>query len=276
MTKRDEDLLQELGRAGREGLDVPADRRWDALSAGELSEEDAAALEALAKLSEEGREAYEAFRPIDEAARARMAESALAAAGVAVKPEGERAPSKDARATSEPANDAGAKAEVIPLRARRRGIAMAVAAALAAAAAWAVVGPGATPALPGYSMKVSGEHDQRAAPAPAGDVARLGPGARLTLVLRPDRAVSGPVAVRGFVSRGAGWEPWRVPAQVAPDGAVRIAGAREELFPGATSGHLMIAVAVGRAEALPTDPDAAGHGVRVLRARVELHAGGSP
>lgn len=275
MRKREEDLLHELGRAGREGLDVSADRRWDALSAGELSEEDAAALEALAKGSEEGRAAYEAFRPIDEAARAKMAAAALAEAGVTVKREGESAPAKDGPAHDTPANDAHAKAAVTPLRSRL-GLVGAVAAALAAAAAWAVVGPGAAPGLPAYSMKMTGEREQRADPPPAGDVARLGPGARLTLVLRPDRAVKEPIAARGFVSRGAGWEPWRVPMQIAPDGAVRIAGAREELFPGAAAGTLTIAVAVGRAADLPADPDAASRSVRVLRARVELHDGGSP
>lgn len=292
MTTRDDDLLALLGRAGREGLDVSADRRWDALSGDEISAEDRAALEAIAEHSEEGREAFEAFRPIGAGARAQMTEDVLAslnAAATREEPANSAARSDETpraadviagagESAARPANDAAGA----PSSRRRWVGAVALATSLAAAAAFAlIVRSGRPPPLPGYAITVTGEHDERATPAPDGDVVRLGPGARLRIVLRPDHRVEGPIAVRGFLARADRWTAWDVPATVAPDGAVLILGAREDLFPGAAPGLCTIALAVGRKDALPSNPDALaqahdGEAIRVMRIRVDLHDGGSP
>ncbi|MFT3765383.1 MAG: hypothetical protein QM820_07705 [Minicystis sp.] len=289
MTTRDDDLLALLGRAGREGLDVSADRRWDALSGDEISAEDRAALEAIAAQSEEGREAFEAFRPIGAGARAQMTEDVLASLNTAAtREEQATSPARSGEAMADvvgagesaarPANDAAGA----PSSRRRWVGAVALATSLAAAAAFAlIVRWGRPPPLPGYAITVTGEHDERATPAPDGDVVRLGPGARLRIVLRPDHRVEGPIAVRGFLARANRWTAWDVPATVAPDGAVLILGAREDLFPGAAPGLCTIALAVGRKDALPSTPDALarahdGEAIRVMRIRVDLHDGGSP
>jgi len=71
-------LLKALTDTAKE-IDPLADPRWEALAEGTLSAEDEAALAALARTSERHRALYEAFRPLDEAARARIAASLVAA-----------------------------------------------------------------------------------------------------------------------------------------------------------------------------------------------------
>ncbi|UQA61381.1 serine/threonine-protein kinase [Polyangium aurulentum] len=66
-------LLEELGRLAREE-DIMADPRWDALAAGTATPEDEAALLALASRYPKARAAYEALRPMDEAAMDRLVE----------------------------------------------------------------------------------------------------------------------------------------------------------------------------------------------------------
>jgi hypothetical protein len=63
----DENWIRELAKAHRERQaeeDGQLGKHWDRLSSGELSAEEEAELLALAEASEEGREAYEAFRPL--------------------------------------------------------------------------------------------------------------------------------------------------------------------------------------------------------------------
>ncbi|WP_437279180.1 hypothetical protein WME90_01070 [Sorangium sp. So ce375] len=251
---RDEELLEALGRAARE-RDPFVDPRWEALAEGKLSEEEAEAFRAEMRRSEEGRLAEEMLRPFDVEERRRKVRRLLA----------------ERRGTAA----AGAAARRFPWRK------VVPVASLAAAAALALLlRPRPPEPLPGYALVISAE---RGDPA-AGPAVHLRPGASLTMTLRPEEAVSGPVIVRAALVRAQGAARWDLPAgaaQISPTGAVRIAGAREALFPNGTIGAYEIVVAVGRPEAVPEDADAIAHaeprdGVRVLRAQVILDAEPSP
>ncbi|MEZ4294759.1 MAG: hypothetical protein R3B70_07260 [Polyangiaceae bacterium] len=83
----------------------------------------------------------------------------------------------------------------------------------------------------------------------------LGPDARLILVLRPSTAVTGPLEVRAFLAQGDRAAPFHPPVTVSPEGLVRIAGPRDTLFPGVSSGTARILLAVGRPGDLPPDSE---------------------
>ncbi|WP_437818397.1 hypothetical protein [Sorangium sp. So ce1078] len=198
---------------------------------------------------------------------------------------------------------------VIPLAATSgRARWLAVAAALAAAAAWLLVArpspegpvrllgdatgePGALALLsvPSYTVSIAGgEVGQRSASGDAGahETARLGPGSRLEIALRPATRVEGPVAVRAFLIAGDKALPWDVRAEVSAQGAARIAGDTETLFRGVPEGEWEIAIAIGRPEALPDRPVELAGGERdeaeklntfhVLRVKVQLLPGAAP
>ncbi|WP_437562217.1 hypothetical protein [Sorangium sp. So ce542] len=335
MTDRDEELLKALASAAR-AEDRASDPRWSARVHGALAQGELDALEALAQRSAEDREAWEASRPLDGEARARIADTILAglqangaergapaaSAGAPAASEGGAAASTGAPAASVPLAEAAGgprsaarsqaapAARVIPLAAapgRRRWIA--AAAVLAAAAAWVLIarpgpgrheggatgGPGALALLdapapvPDYAVSIAGgEAGQRSAngdPAAPG-TARLGPGSRLEIALRPATRVDGPVAVRAFLLAGDKALPWDVRPEVSAQGAARIAGDTEALFRGVPEGEWEIAIAIGRPEALPDRPAELADGppgegekpnaFRVLRLKVRLLPGAAP
>ncbi|WP_437337955.1 hypothetical protein [Sorangium sp. So ce394] len=342
MTDRDEELLKALASAAR-AEDRASDPRWSARVHGALAQDELDALEALAQRSAEDREAWEASRPLDGEARARIADRILAGLQANGAERGAQAASEGGAAvsTSGPAARAGAPAasvplaettgaplaettgaprsaassqatsagRVIPLAAapgRRRWLA--AAAVLAAAAAWVLVarlGPGhqgsatgdpgalalldAPAPVPDYAVSIAGgEAGQRSAngdPA-APEVARLGPGSRLEIALRPATRVEGPVAVRAFLIAGDKALPWDVRPEVSAQGAARIAGDTEALFRGVPEGEWEIAIAIGRPEALPDRPAELADGppgegetpnaFRVLRLKVRLLPGAAP
>jgi hypothetical protein len=234
----DDELLKELARVAREQKqDGKLDERWDGLSAGTLSDEERAELERLAAQSPEGKEAHEAFRPLDAAARER----------ISARLEQELAPARP----QAPAERREAK--VLPFR--RRGWQVASGAAVAAAAAVAafVLLPAQKgPPLPGYSLSLAGIQELRSDGAEA-EVARLEPGSQLVLVLRPEQAVGGRVEVRAFLFRDGEGRAWTPPMEVSEDGAVRIRGRVEELLP-LSPGEWTLAVAVGRPGEVPDEP----------------------
>jgi hypothetical protein len=201
-------LLRELAREAKDEMSRERDRldeRWDRLSAGTLTAEEEAELRALAATSEEAREAWEAFRPLDSGFQDRVVQAIQA----------DRAPA----------------AKVLPFsrRVARRGGWLAAAAAVAAVLLLTLRQPAA---LPQYHAELSGGDRQERAESGTG---RFAPGSPFELVLRPQTQVEGEVDVRFFLEGEGGLQPWPVPAEIAPGGAVRVAGTlgREiALFPG--------------------------------------------
>ncbi|WP_437979708.1 hypothetical protein [Sorangium sp. So ce117] len=295
----DDDLLKALARAAR-GQDRASDPRWSARALGTLEAGERDALEAEAQRSPEDREAWEASRPLDGEARARIADRILAglqasagergaeaggaaaeaaeaagAAAAAVEVAGAAAAAGAEAAGPPPPGQRAAAArggQVLPL-ARKPGRSpwRTAATALAAAAAAVLVvrlslegdrhhprglldDPGAVAMLPvpAYAMTLAGgEVRERSASSGAGATARLGPGSRLEITLRPTTRVDGPVAVRAFLIQGETARPWDVHADLSEQGAARIEGDTETLFPGVPEGEWEIAIAIGRPAALP-------------------------
>ncbi|WP_437520566.1 hypothetical protein WME79_27170 [Sorangium sp. So ce726] len=276
----DDDLLKALARAARE-QDRASDPRWSARALGTLAASERDALETEAQRSPEDREAWEASRPLDGDARSRIADQILAGLQASAGERGAEAAgaaAAGAETTGPPPpgqRTASARGgQVIPL-ARKPGRApwRIAAAALAAAAAAVLVvrlslegdrhqrrglldDPGAVAMLPvpAYAMTLAGgEVSERSASngADATATARLGPGSRLEIALRPATRVDGPVAVRAFLIQGDAARPWDVHADVSEQGAARIEGDTETLFHGVPVGEWEIAVAIGRPAALP-------------------------
>jgi hypothetical protein len=242
---QDDPMLKALAKAAQEA-DPLGDPRWEALAEGRLSQSEADALAAAAEASPELKEIFEAFRPLDDAARARIADGVLAG----VKGDG-AAPG--ARSEDE-VPIAGAPPPVhraSPAGRRRPALAAAaLVVALVASAFWISTrdeGP-----LPAYAIVVTGQRDVRSATDAPRDAPRLGPGSRLEITLRPATAARGPVSARGFLVRAGRARPWDAPTVVAEGGAVRVHGTREALFPGIEDGPLELVLAVGRPDALPS------------------------
>jgi hypothetical protein len=133
-------------------------------------------------------------------------------------------------------------------------------AALAAAAAVALlVGlPARAPSngdpLPAYEVSLlGGERSTRAEPAPTDPrpPLRLGPGSSLEIVLRPATPDRKPIAAGGFLIQDGRARVWPIQPEISPDGAIRVAGERETLFPNLAAGSYEIVIAVGRVGALP-------------------------
>ncbi len=254
----DDELLQAAGEAAREG-DPLQDERWDALPSGGLSEGDLAALRLLADQSDSARSAFEALQPLDEAAREQIVDGILAglAAGAPAAPLPEKTPGD------------GARVIAFPRRARRALGALAVAGSLAAAAALLLFLPRGVSSLPGYEASLVGEQAQRSS-APGAGVPQLGPGSRLELVLRPEVAVDGPVAVRSFLSCGAEVRSWDAPAVIADGGSIRVTGGYDALFGDLPTGSCELVFAVGRPSALPSSLEAVTAALREpVRSRTE-------
>jgi len=226
----DDPLLRALGDLAQHE-DPVEDPRLDELSADTLSEDER---QDLAKQNDDTmtNAAYEAFRPIGPEARERFVEAIV-----------------DQRACS-------TSAKVVPFPRRSRWmVGMAGVGALAAAAALLLVlSSGGPEPLPSYELMVlGGETTTRAEPAQG--TPRLLPGSRLELRLRPATGVKGPVDVRGALQFGQTVRAWNPPVDKDDRGAARIVGTREKLFPGVPDGRCTVVVAVGRPEALPSEPE---------------------
>ncbi|MDC0677001.1 hypothetical protein [Sorangium atrum] len=291
----DDDLLKALARVARE-QDRASDPRWSARALGTLAAGERDALEAEAQRTPEDREAWEASRPLDGEARARIADRILAGLQASA---GERGAETAGAAAATGAETTGAAAatgagtvgaeavgppppgqhtaaarggEVLPLpRKPDRAPWRTAATALAAAAAAVLIvrlslegdkhhprglldDPGALAMLPvpAYAMTLAGgEVSERSASSGADATARLGPGSRLEITLRPATRVDGPVALRAFLIQGETARPWDVHADLSEQGAARIEGDTEKLFSGVPEGEWEIAIAIGRPAALP-------------------------
>ncbi len=218
----DDQLLKALAQVAREDQKADAarlDERWDRLSAGTLEPEEEAALRALAETSDEARQAYEAFRPLDADFRARMVQALAdrideAPAGAMATPAAEPEP---------------AWARLLDrLQDRWRGASVfAAAVAAAGLAVWMIPGSReGLPPLPDYVLGLEGGLEAlRSEPTAGGEDRLFVPGNRFELLLRPATAESGPLAVRFFLAAaGEPPHPLELPVEVSAGGAVRVAG----------------------------------------------------
>jgi hypothetical protein len=160
-------------------------------------------------------------------------------------------------------------AQAAPRRPRRW--LMAVAPALAAAAVLLFfVWPQEGAPLPAYALELSGGRlAERGAAADA--IIRVGPGDRVSAVLRPATAISGEVAVRVFVNGQALPDAGALRVEQSADGALRISGLGPALAALAPGRH-RLQVAVGRPGRLPDDLPPSGavaEGVQLLSYEVE-------
>lgn len=242
--KHDDNLLRELGRLAREDLplaDGPIpDPRWDALARGMLSDEEQEDLRVEAAASPDGGRLWEAFRPFavgfEGRVLKRIDETRLATDDADVVPFPAAAPTPSPRW-------------------RRYSPTLALAAVLLLAVGlWRFGGERAAVApIPRYELRMEGVGATRSTSGEENAASRLVPGKRFTILLRPERDVSGPVLARVF-ARGAdgAWREWglaRDALETAPNGSLRLSAVLDaSLDPGLRS----LAFAVGLADALPS------------------------
>jgi hypothetical protein len=250
----DEDLLKAMGRAARNGQ--PLDERWDRLAAGELTDAEREELLEAAARSDEAADAYEAFRPLGAEFQARVVERLMAERAGGAR----RAP--DAVADEEAARSAAPAAEtagrnVVPFPRRTRpffALPLALAASLlVAVGVVTLLRQGATPALPGYGLRLDGQVALTRGEAPPPEAAPFASGNTFRLLLTPQTRVTGEVAAHAYLLTGDTVAPLPAPApRVSEDGAVLIEGevGRDVLLP---QGAARILVVVGRESKLP-DP----------------------
>jgi hypothetical protein len=259
----DDDILERLAEMARESEEeerARLDSRWDELSAGTLPEGERRALEAAAEASPQDRAALEAFSPLGREFHRRVA-ARLRAEGLV-------------GARARPASAAPWKP---PWKLWGPWLRWPALAAAAAAVLLVVLWPGGGPGpLPEYTATLTGGvQSMRSAPEPGEPERELpaatvfAPGNTLELVLRPRRAVEGPVAVaayRHMPGEPGAWVGWQPPLETSEAGTVRIRGrVGEEL--GLPSGDSTLLVAVGRP---PLPPPAELEGRLAAAARASI------
>jgi hypothetical protein len=232
----DDRMLRDLGELARhegEADQARFDERWDRLAAGTLTAEEEAELEALAGSSPEGKEAYEAFRPLGADFQARMV--AKVSAELAGAP---------------PVEPVEPPAPVLPFRRAARRVEVWLGAAAAAAASLFFLWP--VPALPPLSAYDADKPLVQSEYRGTGATAAV-PGSQVTLKVRPRTAVTGDLEARGFLSCAGGdlrsWQPqpsW----EISKRGIVTLEGRLEK---GLQPGDCEIWIVVARRGKLPKD-----------------------
>lgn len=216
----DEPLMRALGEAEREAQEVP--ERWRRLATGEASPQEVAALEAEAARDPEVARLLARFSPFSAAE-----DEALVAALVTTT-----RPRRPAR-----------------LRWAVGGVALA-----AAAAALLTVALPRGAGLPAYQLEASTPDLERRGDAPTAGLPRHHPDSALSLILRPEARVEGPVAVQAFLLMDGAAQPLDARWEVK-DGAARLDGRVGDLLPG-RSGPLTLLAVVRPADAPPVSADA--------------------
>jgi len=238
-------LLRELGdlaRSQTKAEEARFDERWDRLAAGTLTAEEAAELKALAESSPEGREAYEAFRPLGADFQARVVNAINA----------ERAAAGPQAQPQEP------RPRVLPFRqvVRRAEVWVGFAAAVAAGVFFLVRTP-ALPPLPGYVAELSGgvRTNRGGEPGPTGGLQVFVPGSPLSLTVTPQTSVQG-VEARVLLSSLTGkgdvlpWEP-APRLEITDQGTVRLQGTLGQEIQ-LSPGDWRIWLVVGRKDRIPS------------------------
>lgn len=236
--------LGDLARREEEAERAGLDERWDRLAAGTLTAEEEAELRALAASSPEAREAYEAFRPLGADFQARVVGAITAAQPEPRKPEIRKPRSLFRSFRRDPG---------------RLEVWMGAAAAVAAVLVLLVRGLTTLPPLPVYTADlVGGTQVFRGEPVPPSGPQVFVPGSLLTLEVRPQQPVEGPVEVRGFLApaaRAGEIVPWQPETgfEVA-EGSVRLRGTvgREIRLP---PGTWRLWIVVGRPGKVPGESE---------------------
>lgn len=239
----DENWIRELTKITLEQQEEEESQlgeRWDRLSSGELSPEEEAELLALAETSEEGREAYEAFRPLGPEFQASVVR---AIRGVP--------PPKKRTLWDFLADLWKALANLLPLPRRAQFAGLGAAAVVAAAVVVPFLRP---PPLPVYAtLTIHGDQAVRGEEsAAAGDIV-LAPGDRFQGQLQlatSSRAKN--LEAQYFLIRGQDLRRLDVGSTIDPGGAVKMKGTLgRDLAPGAW----VLWAVVGRQGKLPDPAD---------------------
>jgi hypothetical protein len=232
---KDDELLQRLVQTAQEieAEDARFDERWDRLAEGELGDAEAA------ELAEESAAAHELFQPLGSGFHDGVVKALRAqpGGGAAVSAEG----------TGEE------KGKVLPFR--RRAPYLGGLLAAAAALFLLILGRPSEPVpLPEYRAELlGGARDVRSgAESPSREVPLYRPGNQLEIVLRPEAAVEGEVAVRCFLDRDGDVRRWDVPAEISDRGSVRITGTIGRDLP-IEPGRVTLHLAIGRPDTLPDE-----------------------
>lgn len=239
----DEELLKAVGRSAR--ARQPLDERWDELAADRLSDAQREKLLEAAAASEDAADAYEAFRPLGAEFQARVVERLMA----------NRPADQAADVTLETPAPMGPK--VVPFRRRTlrfAGVPLALAASVLLAVGLVMfMRPGATPALPGYGLRLEGQVTLMRGEAPPPAAAPFAPGNHFRVVLTPEERVEGDVIARAYVLDGGEPEMLAAAPKISSEGAVLIEGevGRDIQLPAGDSRLLVI---VGRESKLPDAP----------------------
>jgi hypothetical protein len=249
-------VLDALGALARsEQGDVLADPRWEKLAAGEATDEDMAALRAMAKEHPEARDALHVLAPAGEAFTDRVIEAIHAEPATTKGPatSDERATSTKPATSDEPAPTDEPSAKVVPIATKRSALpwpTIVGAFALAAAVALAVSLQQGEEPLPMYEpVSVSGVKEVRSdAPAEV----RLTREGTITAAMRPVVPVKGALAARAWLVRGDDAVALACEVERSDDGAVRVTTSRPK---GRTiaSGAADLVVLVCRPDALPSE-----------------------
>ena len=275
---KDDELTRGIAEAlAEEGRTVERDAKWEALTNGGLTADERAELEALAANDPAAADALEAYAPLGHDFEEQIAQSFLAS-GAAVSRANVAAAPKAART-----NESRSKPEPKGGNVFRLGAYVAAPLAIAAGIALFLGQRGAAnDALPPYAIALSSnlQAERGGTAESGGNEARIHPKAYFEIVARPSVPPHEPVDARAVLVRNGRAAAWNVPIAISAEGAVRIAGRADALFPEMTGGYGIV-VAVAPKSALPDasalvryaeESKAAPPEVRILRAHVEIDA----
>jgi hypothetical protein len=216
----DENWIRELAKAHRERQaeeEGQLGKHWDRLSSDELSAEEEAELLALAKASEEGRESYEAFRPLGPAFHA---SAVKAIQEQAIQEQAEKTIQEKKAARQKPP----ARLWPFPIPAQLAGWSAAAAAVAAAVLVRLFLFPPAPLPLPIYSsLEIHGDQAFRGEESSPAEVTVLAPGDHFQGQLQLETSSQAKdLEAQYFLIRGQDLRRLEAKSEIDPGGAVKI------------------------------------------------------